>query len=350
METNNINIGEKRILSVDLGYSAIKICYQDQQGVLRYEKFISAVAKFPEKVLEEDGDKMFTINGITYLIGESALKVPKSYLIEIIDFESMKECYPILLSYLIQRYKKQGLNFDKIVLGLSMAFVDRTDELLNYLCETLMVDKASNYFLIFPQGLSCKESYRTVGLSLQEKSSEIKMNSYILLDGGMLTCDMANIASTGSTAGSCIGVEGSGVINIVNSLSDYIYKTYEFRLSNRAVQKIIEDTPQGQFERRGIRYDVSDALAKISKNYISNVLKMLEDRFGEAVDAVDGILVCGGLSYLFKKYMNDADMKAEIEKHFPLSFLHITESLGEYYNCDSYLRIVRRLISEGKVK
>lgn len=161
---------------------------------------------------------------------------------------------------------------------------------------------------------------------------------------------MANIASTGSTAGSCIGVEGSGVINIVNMLSDYIFKTYEFRLSNRAVQKIIEDTPQGQFERRGVRYDVTDALAKISKVYLANVLKMLEDKFGEAVDAVDGVLVCGGLSYLFKQYMNDADMKKEIEKHFPLSFLHVTETLGEYYNCDSYLRIVQRLIEENRLK
>ena len=80
-----------RILSVDLGYSAIKVCYQDQQGVLKYEKFISAVAKFPDKILEEDGDKMFTMNGITYLVGESALKVPKSYLIEILSSEAFVE-------------------------------------------------------------------------------------------------------------------------------------------------------------------------------------------------------------------------------------------------------------------
>ena len=172
-----------RILSVDLGYSAIKVCYQDQQGVLKYEKFISAVAKFPDKILEEDGDKMFTMNGITYLVGESALKVPKSYLIEIVDYDSMKACYPILLSYLLQRYKNQGLTFDKVVLGLSMAFVDKTDDLLEYLYESLLMDKATNYFIVLPQGLSCKESYRKVGLSLQEKSSEVKMNSYIILDG-----------------------------------------------------------------------------------------------------------------------------------------------------------------------
>jgi uncharacterized protein (UPF0297 family) len=341
---------EIKVLALDLGYSAIKACYTDLEGVLQYEKFISAVAKFPEKPLEIDNDVMFQVNGEYYIIGEAALHVPKSYLIEIVDYKSMKACYPILVSFLLQRYKTYGLSFDKVAVGLSMAFNQYADDLLSYLYETLMINPSTNYFLCLPQGLSCKASYNEMGLSLQEKSSKTKMNSYILLDGGMLTCDFANIASSGTTAGSCIGVEGSGVINIVNNLSDYIYKTYEFRLSNREVQKIIEDSPQGQFERRGRRYDVTEPMDKICKKYLADVLNLLENKLGEAIDAVDGILVCGGVSYIFRKYMNEPDMKAEIERHFPLSFLKLTESLSEYYNCDSYLRIVQKLAREGRIK
>ena len=73
------------------------------------------------------------------------------------------------------------------------------------------------------------------------------------------------------------------------------------------------------------------------------MLKLLEEKFGEAIDAVEGVLVCGGLSYFFKKYIDDSDMQKEIEKHFPVDFLKFPSVDSEYFNAYSYLRIVQKL-------
>jgi hypothetical protein len=37
-----------RILSVDVGFSAIKCSFKDSNGLIKFEKFISATAKLPE--------------------------------------------------------------------------------------------------------------------------------------------------------------------------------------------------------------------------------------------------------------------------------------------------------------
>ena len=41
-----------KILAVDLGYSSVKVCYQDENGVVSFEKFISAVAQLPKDASE----------------------------------------------------------------------------------------------------------------------------------------------------------------------------------------------------------------------------------------------------------------------------------------------------------
>lgn len=340
-----IENNDTKLLAIDLGYSSVKVAYYNKTGVLQFDKYISAVAKIKDP-LEADDDVMFKLGLDYYILGTPALKVPRSLLLKLEDFDDLKAAYPVWISYLLKRYGGVQ-NFDHVVIGLSMAFSDRADELLTALRESLMINDP-NYFICLPQGLSCKLAYAECGLDIREisKRNDFRMRDFLILDGGYLTCDICNVTNGTASAGATVGIPNTGVICISLDVMDYLWKQFEMKVSIKEAQTIVDNA--GQFTRRGIEYNISDKIDEFTKNYLDNVLKLLEEKFGEAVDAVEGILVCGGLAYFFKKYLEDPDMKRRIEKHFPVSFLRFPSADSEYFNAYSYLRIAEKLIENNK--
>ena len=329
-----------RLLAIDLGYSSVKVAYYNENNIVQFEKFISATAKV-DKPLDADGENLFQLGPDYYILGTPALKVPRSLLYKLETYEDMKVIYPIWVSYLLKRYG--GLEkFDKVVIGLSMAFSDKADDLLDYLYETLNIS-ISDYFMCLPQGLSCKLAYQEYGLDLREasKKNDLKMRSYLIVDGGFETLDLCSVIGSAS-AGAAIGVKDTGIIRIAYNVVDYLYKTYEIKMSIKEAQVLIDNGGIGT--RRGRVIDISTKVNEFVKNYISDVLSYLNTQFDQVLDGVDGVLICGGLAYFFKKYINDPDVVSEIEKYFPVSFLKFPETDGEYYNVASYLRIAEKIV------
>lgn len=336
-----------RILSVDLGYSNIKTVRYDSNHVICYDKIISAVGKLPEKPLEQDDDQVFQLGPDFYVIGNAAMKVPKSYLLPLETFQDLKAIYPIVISYLLKKYSDE--KFDKVIIGLSMAFKDKADELLKHLYDVLMISPETNFFVCLPQGISCKVGYAEQGLDLRESNEKVsnRLSQYVLIDLGMLTIDGCSIINGTSSAAAAIGVEG-GVIKISIALRDYIFKTFNMMLSLKECQSIV-DSPDGIFIKRGREYDVSRIVDDLAKKYILYVIGIIEDKLGESLDAgCQGIVLVGGGSYLFRRYIDSPDVLQEIEKHFPRSFLQIGGDYSEYYNAFSYLRIVEKMLENNK--
>lgn len=337
-----------KLLAIDLGYSSVKVAYYNETGALQFDKFISAIAKIQDP-MEADDDVMFRLGPDFYILGTPALKVPRSSLLPLNDFESMKVAYPVWISYLLTKYEREGEKFDKVVIGLSLAFKDKTDELLTYLNETLGKNREDNYFICLPQGLSCKLAYSECGLDIRESSkhNDFKMKNYLILDGGFLTCDICNVANGTASAGAAVGIPDTGLITVSYCVIDYLRNEYNMEVSLKEAQTIVDDN--GRFVRRGRKYDIGPKIDEFSKVYLLKVLDLLENRFGEAIDAVDGILVCGGLSYFFKKYLADEKFAKVVEdKHFPTSFLHFPSTDSEYFNAFSYLRIAQNVLGEEK--
>jgi hypothetical protein len=337
-----------KLLAIDLGYSSVKVAYHNETGALQFEKYISALAKIQDP-MEADDDVLFRLGADFYILGTPALKVPRSCLLRLDDFESMKVAYPVWISYLLTKYSREGLTFDKVVIGLSMAFKDRTDELLTYLCETLGKQKEDGFFICLPQGLSCKLAYSECGLDIRESSkhNDYKMKNYLILDGGFLTCDICNVANGTASAGAAVGIPNTGLIVVSLNVIDYLRKEYNMEVSVKEAQTIVDNA--GRFTRRGKEYNIGSKLDEFIKKYLLDVLNLLEAKFGEAIDAVDGILVCGGLSYFFKKYLTDPKFTKLVEdQHFPTSFLHFPSTDSEYFNAFSYLRIAQNILGNNK--
>ena len=77
-------VQEPRILSIDLGYSAVKLAYKNKEGILVFDKLISAVAKIPN-VLQADDDTLFKLGLDYYILSDEALKTNREYLINLED-------------------------------------------------------------------------------------------------------------------------------------------------------------------------------------------------------------------------------------------------------------------------
>ncbi len=345
---------QKKLLALDYGYSSLKTSFYDENGVLQFEKFISAAAKLGGKDLVEDpnDDTIFCLNGEYYVLGTPALKVPRSLLYRLETYEDMKATYPIWLSYLLKRYGGDNWldRFDHVILGLSLAFSDKASDLLDHLYESLNITK-DNFFLCLPQGLSCKLAYQQFGLDLREvsKKNDVKMRNYLIVDGGFLSIDAAQVLDGKSSAGAAIGLANTGVICIVYKIIDYLFQNFEMKMSVKEGQTVLDNN--GLFTRRMREYDISDKVIEFTREYLINVIKLLEEKFSESLDSIEGILVCGGLAYFFNKMKDDEILNKEIEKHFPKSFIKLggNGSDSEFYNSISYLKIAEKLIDEGRL-
>lgn len=328
-----------KLLAIDLGYSSVKVAFYNEEGVIKLDKYISATAKL-DNPIEVDDDSMFKLGAEYFVLGTPALKVPRSFLMPLETFDDLKAVYPVWISYLLKKYG----DVDHVIIGLSMQFSDKTDELLNHLYDVLLIQR-DNYFMCFPQGLSCKFIYAEAGLNTREssKKNDFRMNSYLVLDGGYLTCDIASVINGNASAGSAIGIAGTGVICISYDVVDYLYKEYNMQISLKEAQVIVDS--DGIFTKRGRKYDISEKVKEFTKKYIKNVLDMLESKFSENLDSAEGILVCGGLAYFFRKYIEDPDIVKEIEKHFPVSYISLPEVDSEYYNVQSYLKGAEKMLN-----
>lgn len=339
------NKKKQRLLSIDLGYSSAKICRYNEDGVLTVEKEISAIAKVENPLIADD-DVIFNLSGDYFLIGPNALMAPRSCLLNLEKYEDLKIAYPAFVSSIVKRLG--GFQaFDKIAIGLSLAYKDKGQDILDHLKNTLMVD--DGLFVALPQGIMAKYCYEEYGLHVGEaaKKNYERLQSWLSLDGGFLTADLNACIQGTASASSAIGIENTGVICIAYDLIDYIFKNYEWRISPKEALTIIDN--DGVWIRRGKEFNFSEQVKEFTKKYLSNVFNLVEDKFSDSLDNLQGILVIGGLSYLVNKYIEDPDIVKMIESHFPVSFLKVPKHHGEYYNAIGYMKFLEKMIDEGKM-
>lgn len=335
---------EKIVLGCDIGYGFCKCAYVEN-GRLKLDKYVSAVCKLNEKPLEMS-DQIFQLGADYFALDTAATKLPRSLLLPLETFEDMMNVYPVWVSYLVSKYGGWD-NIEVLVIGLSLQWSNRADELLNHVYTSLNIDRETHPILILSQGAICSYLYRTTGLNPLEPTakSQLKAKNYVICDIGTETCDLALVVG-GKSTNIKFGIANTGVIRIAYDIIDYIYKTYGLQISVRDAQTLI-DSDSTSLVRRGKQIILGDKIAEFEKKYIKNILELIENQFAEAIDQAEMILICGGGSYIFKKLIDDPEVIKEVEKHFSLDFIQIPEA-GEFYNAISYLRVAEKLLSEEK--
>lgn len=339
---------KKRLISFDSGYDMCKVSWIDNDGLMQVDKFPSAVCKLPNpaEIDDENNGQVFRIGPDWWAVGETALKCPKSLLMPLETFEDMLAVYVPLCSYVANKYGNGFDSFDHFIIGVSVCFQDKVNTLISHLMTSLnMTSDKEDYFVCLPQGVSAKYCYFQYGLnpSSQTEKSKTRMNDFLIADIGGLTIDLSLVLQGSSSTGIKLGLSNVGGNVISYQLCDYVYQNYGFQISFKTAQVIVKG--DNVLVRRGREIDLSDVIKQLKKNYIKDVLNLFEDKLGEMIDSISGILLVGGGAMIFKEMYNDPDVEKEIEKHFSKNFIKIPE-MPEYYNVIAYLKIGEKFIEE----
>lgn len=331
------------ILAIDLGFGSVKVAFiSPESGELILDKYISATAKLEEKPDDLDQDNAFQLAENYYVLGAQALKLPRQYLMPLCDYETLKVVTPIWINFLVNKYQRNlGITFEKVCIGLSLAYKDKANDLLEYLGEVLMLPKET--FFCLPQGTAAKVALEEYGLSLDPaKRTQFKFDSFVLEDIGSNTIDIALITGSMSSTASSIGLENQGVCKILFDIIDYIYKSAGVQITPDEA-KVVLDT--GIFRRRGRNYDLSEQVKLFSIKYLIGILDLVDtnQKISELIDNVQRIILIGGGAQLWKKYYQE--LIPEIEKRgYPTNFWVTPEKDAEYFNAISYLLIGKKII------
>lgn len=339
---------KKKYISLDVGFHACKVCYIDEDGLMQVDKFPSAVCKLPNpaEVDDTNNGQVFQIGPDWWAVAETALKCPKDLLMPLSTFEDMLAVYVPICSYVANKYGNGFDSFDYFIIGVSLAFQDKVNSLLNHLMTSLnLTEDKVGYFMCLPQGVSAKYCYFQYGLNPGSKTekSKVKMSDFLIVDFGGETLDISLVLEGSSSTGIKLGIDGVGCNNIAFGVVDYVYKTYGFQISFKTAQVIVEG--DNILTRRGREIDLSDIIKTLKKKYIRDILNLLDEKCGEILNSISGILIVGGGAMIFKELYDDPDVEKEIEKHFSKNFIKIPE-MPEYYNAISYLKIGEKLINE----
>lgn len=339
---------KKKYISLDVGFHACKVCYIDEDGLMQVDKFPSAVCKLPNpaEVDDTNNGQVFQIGPDWWAVAETALKCPKDLLMPLTTFEDMLAVYVPICSYVANKYGNGFDSFDNFIIGVSITFQDKVNSLLNHLMTSLnFSDEKDGYFICLPQGVSAKYCYFQYGLNPGSKTekSKVRMSDFLIVDFGGETLDLSLVLQGSSSTGIKLGIDGVGCNNIAFKVVDYIYKTYGFQISFKTAQVIVEG--DNILTRRGREIDLKDVIKTLKKNYIRDILNLIDEKCGEILNSISGMLIVGGGAMIFKELYDDPDVEKEIEKHFSKNFIKIPE-MPEYYNAISYLKIGEKILNE----
>lgn len=315
-----------RKIAIDLGFGSIKVCYENSAGVRRYEKYISAVGKVGSSGIIQDTNA-FVFNNQTYYLFDTALKLPNDQLMDLQSYNDLKEASPIIISYLLKKYK---VDYDKIILGLSVAMIEQSGDYLNYLVTNLSMPE--DRFLLIPQGVGSKIAYDKFNIDLDDPTqyTNTKAKNFLGVDIGFNTIDVYQCVGGVCSGQTIRGFKGEGVCKVAFNLIDTIRSERGINITIQHAKEILET---GVLVHRGQNFDYKDKIDQFIRQYLVEVIELLENNFKLVIDNMDNLLFVGGGAALLSKYRSS--INEVIQKYYKGDFIIIPKN-PEYYNVVGY--------------
>lgn len=313
-------------IAIDLGFGSIKVCYENSAGVRRYEKYISAIGRVGSSGIIQDTNA-FVFNNQTYYLFDTALKLPNNQLMDLQSYNDLKEASPIIISYLLKKY---GVEYDLIILGLSVAMIEQSGDYLNYLATNLTMPE--DKFLLIPQGVGSKIAYDKFNVDLDDPTqyNNTKARNFLGVDIGFNTIDIYQCIGGVCSGQTIQGFKNEGVTKVAFGLIDIIRSERGLNITIQHAKEILET---GVLVHRGQNFDYRDKIDHLIRSYLTGIIELIEANFSSVIDNMDNLLFVGGGAALLAKYRSS--INEVVQKYYKGDFVIIPKN-PEYYNVVGY--------------
>lgn len=317
----------KRILAIDVGSGYTKIVYDDMgtyeireelTGFAKVEQTSSLTPESAEHVISFDGENY-------YAVGENSIYYSAKNHIRTDEYETIKFMTPFFIKKALNKLNAEGKEWDLIVTGISLAYMDKATDFKQYICETLEIEE--NKLAIIPQGVGAKYCFSEYGMSIQG-SNQLLIKSYLGIDIGYNSTDYFHVVDNKLTGNKIIGEEQTGIVVLCNKIKEETERLIkektgdETSLSDAMIKQILAER-KITFNNKTI--DLSEYIDSQVKEYLSSMSKIIFDKFKNDMATIQKIVIFGGSGLLLKNNLDS------VEGIFDKGFIIIPDK-PQYYN------------------
>lgn len=287
-----------KILGIDIGFGNVKVIFGDESRQVKKQFKIPSVIGITKKNEFIKDSKIFEYKQNAYYVGEDAQALPSESLIDITDYKNLEYYAPLFVAYAIQEI---GEVPDIIVSGLSKAQIQNSGYFKDAISNFEVSGKTYHFDKVFiiPQGAGSKIVFSEYGLDYPNTQTDFTGKSnYIGIDIGFNTLDLYRVVNGKTSASVFDGIEHQGIMKIASRIAFLIKNKHNRDITLHEAKEILDS--RGMYKLRGNSFDYSEEIKEIKRNYIKELLDLVEEKYGKVLDKCDCIFLSGGGSAFFK--------------------------------------------------
>lgn len=243
------------------------------------------------------------------------MNLPSENIIDIVEYDNLEYYAPLFLYHAI---KQIGDTPDVIATGLSKAQIENSGHFKEALQEfevngeKFLFDK----LFVLPQGAGSKIAIDKYGTHFPKEQDEfLGTTTFVGCDIGMQTLDMFMVSNGKTSPNLFEGIEKEGVMKIATKVAVKVKELHGRAITLHEAKEIIDT---GVYSLRGQKHPFKEYVDEVKKNYLKDLLGLIEVKYGNILDKCNFIFVSGGGSAIFKSTED--------------GFIRIPKDAHEYYN------------------
>lgn len=309
----------KYILAWDSGFGDQKCSILNDNGeILKIFKFPSMIAITKKNEFIND-NRIYEFKGHHYYVGENAVNMPSENLIEIAEYKNLEYYSPLFLYHILKMIE---IKPDVIITGLSKAHIQNSGYFKEAVQEFVANGESFKFdeVYILPQGAGSKLTVDKYGTNFPQEQTDFLGNStYVGADIGFNSIDLYSVSNGKTSPNLFEGIEKEGVMKIATEVAKKVNELHSRQITLQEAKEILNT---GVYKLRNVEHDFKDYVAEIKKEYLKNLLSLIESKYGKILDKCDYIFLSGGGSTFFKSTED--------------GFIRVPKTKHEFYNSLGY--------------
>ena len=301
----------KKVLGLDIGYGATKVTLGTQDGSIEKQFKFSSMIGITKSNEHVKDSRIYEFKGHSYYVGENARHLPSENLIDITDYTNL-EYYAPLFAY--HALKMLGEVPDVVVSGLSKAQIENSGHFKASL-QNFEVNGEKFTFpnlFILPQGAGSKLTIDKYGNNFPHLREEFMgTTTFVGCDIGMNTLDLFLVADGKTSPNLFEGIEREGVMKIATLVAKKVKALHGRNITLHEAKDIIDTNI---YKLRGEKHQFKEYIDEVKKDYLKDLLALIERKYGGIIDKCDAIYLSGGGSTIFNN-TDDGFIKVPKNKH-----------------------------------